>query len=473
MLLSISEFIGHFHPLIVHLPIGMLLIALLLQWLARKEKYKALQQAVPITLLCGAVTALGACITGYTLSTTDDYDKTLVTWHLWMGIGTTLVSFMLYAKEKNTQFVVNKKILSLGLLVLIMITGHLGGSLTHGSDYLTKPLADIFSGDSSFSNATIKPLPNVQEAFVYSDVIRPVLHTKCYGCHGPNKQKGGLRMDDSTKLMKGGKDGIVIEPGKADASEIMRRLMLPPEDDDHMPPKEKSQPSKNQIALLHWWIDNGADFNKKVKEFDQPENLKPILLALQKAPEIKNTVSYIPLTPVEKADNAVIEKLKQDSIVIIPVAQNSNYLSANFVTASLLSNEILQQLLKLKKQLVWLNLASTNINDSSLAAVAQLDNLTRLHLENTHITDNGLHTIQSLSNLQYLNLVDTKVTTQGVIQLKGLKKIQEIYLWQTNISSNDFALLQTTFPKTRIDTGGYIVPILESDTTEVKAKKEY
>src|SRR6478672_7999194 len=230
------ELIGHLHPALVHLPIGILLIGLLIQWLARKEKYSAMKAAVPLVLLCGAITALFSCLTGYILSTTDDYDKTLVTWHMWMGIGTALVSFMLYAKEKNPQVAINKKLLSIGLLVLVFVTGHLGGSLTHGSDYYTKPLADIFSHDT-FSTGAIKPIPNVQEALAYSDVVKPILLTKCYGCHGPNKQKGGLRMDDSTKLMKGGKDGIVIEPGKADASEMIKRLMLPVDNDDHMPPK--------------------------------------------------------------------------------------------------------------------------------------------------------------------------------------------------------------------------------------------
>src|SRR2546423_9719915 len=330
-----------------------------MQWLARKEKYSAMKTAIPVVLLCGAITALFSCITGYILSTTDDYDKTLVTLHMWMGIGTALVSFMLYAKEKNQQFAVNKKLLSLGLLILVFVTGHLGGSLTHGSDYYTKPLADIFSSDT-FSTATIKPIPNVQEALAYTDVVKPILQTKCYGCHGPNKQKGGLRMDDSIKLMKGGKDGVVIEPGKANGSEMIKRLTLPLDDDDHMPPKEKSQPSAEQIALIHWWIDNGANLSKRVEELSQPDKIKPALLALQKAPEIKHELTDVPAIPVEKANDSVLAKLKQDSVIDLPVAQSSNYLSANFVTDSSISNEDLQLLLQLKKQLIWLNLANTN-----------------------------------------------------------------------------------------------------------------
>jgi uncharacterized membrane protein len=472
MLLSVSELIGHLHPALVHLPIGILLLALLMQWLSRKEKYKAFKIALPVVLLCGAITALFSSITGYVLSTTDEYDKTLVTFHMWMGFATTLVSFMLYAKEKNPQFAINKKLLSIGLLVFVFVTGHLGGSLTHGSDYYTKPLANIFSHDT-FSTAAIKPIPNVQEAYAYTDVVKPILQTKCYSCHGPNKQKGGLRMDDSLRLMKGGKDGIVIEPGKADASEIIKRLLLPQDDDDHMPPKEKSQPTKEQIALIHWWIDNGADLAKKVKELKQPDTIKPALLALEKAPEVKHELTDVPITPVDKADNVVLEKLKQNGIVVLPVAQNTNYVYANFVTDSVVSDDVLKSLLQLKKQLIWLNLANTNASDSTLATVAQLSNLTRLHLENTFVTDKGLQQLKSLSNLQYLNLVGTKITSAGVMQLKSLSRLQQLYLYQTNINKNDFANIKTVFKKTYIDTGGYFVPTLATDTTEVKAKKEY
>src|SRR4051812_43748914 len=151
------ELLGHFHPVFVHLPIGILMTALLLQWLARKEKYKSLAAAVPVVLLAGTIGALVSCITGAMLYTTDKYDKSLVSWHMITAIALTFVALMLYAKTKNPQFPANKNLLSISLLVLIIITGHLGGSLTHGPDYLTKPFIHVYSGDSTVSSR-IKPL---------------------------------------------------------------------------------------------------------------------------------------------------------------------------------------------------------------------------------------------------------------------------------------------------------------------------
>ena len=126
-----------------------------------------------------------------------------------------------------------------------MITGHLGGSLTHGSDYLTKPLVNLFSGDTA--SLTIKPVPNVQEAQVYADVIKAHFANAMLLLSRCSKAKGGLRMDDSMRLMKGGKDGIVIEAGSAEKSELIKRLALSLSNDDHMPPKEKPQLTKARL----------------------------------------------------------------------------------------------------------------------------------------------------------------------------------------------------------------------------------
>lgn len=466
------ELFGHFHPVLVHLPIGILMTGLLLQWLARKEKYKSLETAVPIVLLVGTIGALISCITGAMLYTTDDYDKSLASWHMIMAIALTLVAFMAYAKTRNPQFPASSNVLSISLLVLIMITGHLGGSLTHGSDYLTKPLVNLFSGDSTGS-LTIKPVPNVQEAQVYADVVKPILQTRCYSCHGPNKQKGGLRMDDSMRLLKGGKDGIVIEAGSAEKSELIKRLALSLSNDDHMPPKEKPQLTKSQVALLHWWIDNGAVFDKKVKDIEQPAEVKQLLFALQSPQHKSEELSAIPDAAVDKADEKVITKLKDAGALVLPVAQTSNYLMVSFVTDTVVSADALQLMKQLSKQIIWLKLANTNISDAALQSVGQLTHLTRLDISNTNTTDAGVKQLTALSNLQYLNLVNTKVTDAGIAQIKGIKALRALYLYKTVVSQGGYSTLRKLLPKVMIDTGGYMVPTLPTDTAVVREKKTY
>jgi uncharacterized membrane protein/mono/diheme cytochrome c family protein len=472
VLLSVLEFFGHLHPLLVHLPIGILLAGILLHWLSGKEKYKPVRSAVPVILFWGVIAAATTCLTGWLLSLSDEYDKTILGWHQWMGISVAFFSLLLYVKIKNPNAPYNGKILTIGVFLLIFITGHLGGSLTHGSDYLTKPLADIFERDS-LPGIVIKPLTNVQEAAVYPDVVKPIFQTRCYACHGIRKQKGKLRMDDSLLLMKGGKDGKVIESGNADGSELIKRLLLPVDNEDHMPPKEKPQPTESQIELIRWWITQGANFDKKVRDISQSERITHLLSQLQKVEITEKMPLDLPAGTVEGADKSVMEKMKQRGIVVLPVAQNSNWLMVNLVTYKLVDRELMQWLLALRKQLVWLKLDDTNLSDTSMAEIGKLVNLRRLSLQKTKITDQGLYAIRSLANLQYLNLVGTGVTAKGILSLKNLQSLQSLYLYQTAVKKNEWPGLQNTFPKTRIDSGGYKIPELPTDTMLVKVKKEY
>src|SRR5579859_4357699 len=166
-LLTIPEFIAHFHPVLVHLPIGILLAALLLQWLSRKEKYSSLRPAVPVILLAGAISAIASCLTGYLLSRTGEYDPALVSWHMWLGIGVALLSIVLYVGEGRSSVSGGaEKVFGTALLALVFITGHLGGSLTHGADYLTGPLTG-HAGDAENGASEIPVIANVQEVPAY------------------------------------------------------------------------------------------------------------------------------------------------------------------------------------------------------------------------------------------------------------------------------------------------------------------
>jgi uncharacterized membrane protein len=470
--LAITEFFGHFHPLVVHLPIGILLMALLLNLLSRNPRYQAFKTVVPFILLCGMISAIVACISGYLLSISDDYNESIVSWHMWMGISVAVVSVLWYLQERNFRFVRSLKFLSGALFILIMITGHLGGVLTHGSDYLTEPLANIFSDDAS-GNSVFIPVADVQEAAIYPDLVQPLLQTKCYSCHGENKQKGGLRMDDTLSLMKGGEDGVVLSPRKAGESEMVRRILLPVDNDDHMPPREKGQLSESQISLLHWWIDNGADFKKKVKDFEQPEKMKSVLLSFQDVPRTDDTLTFVPEKPVAKADEEIFDKLNERGIMVLPVGKESNYISANFFTDTLVTDEDIELLLSLKKQLIWLKIGFTDLKDEQMSKIAQLTNLTRLSMEHTSVSDQGIGQLKACSQLKYLNIVGTPVTAKGVLALKDLPELRSVYVYQTGIAKADWPELSAALPGTKIDSGGYLVPTLETDTTEVKfVKKE-
>jgi uncharacterized membrane protein/mono/diheme cytochrome c family protein len=472
LILSIAEFIGHLHPVLVHLPIGILLLACLFLWQTRKDKHENLQGPINITLGLGMASAIASCITGYILSKVGDYDEDMIQWHQWMGISVAGVSMITFFFRRRPYLRKWQWVLATLLLLLIFITGHLGGSLTHGSDYLTRPLESSSQQEQESLQEAAAPIPNVQEALVYQDIIRPVFQAKCSRCHGPSRQKGKLRLDAPVWISKGGKDGPVILAGKSSESELIKRVLLPLGDEHHMAPKDRPQLTKNQVSLLRWWIDNGADYTKKAKDLPASPELKTILLSLENpTPDQAPGMDWVPDSPVQKADPQSLDRLKAMGVVVLPLAQNSNYLQANFVTADHPSDSTMNLLVAIKKQLVWLKLSHTPIGDSGLILLAQCDRLTRLQLDHTNITDRGLGFLRSMSGLQSLNLVGDKVTASGLRQLKDLKKLKFIYLYGTGVDQKDWHRLTEDFPGATLDSGGYSIPYLKEDTVIVKPPK--
>lgn len=462
-LLSIPDFIGRFHPVLVHLPIGILLLGCLFQLLTINRRFSALRDSIPFIYLLGGLGAVFSSVSGYLLSRSGDYDGDMVGIHQWLGISVSVVSlavYMLYRK-KVTEALLN--LIALGLIILITLTGHYGGSLTHGSDYLTSALNDEGKG-----KAAVPPVPNVQQALAYTHMIQPLLKNRCYSCHGADKQKGKLRLDTREFMLKGGEEGKAIVPGSTEESELIKRLLLPSSNEDHMPPKEKPQLTQEEIELLSWWVTEGADFSKKVAELKQSEKIKPVLQSFQAgAAKTAEALGDVPAEEVTKADAGLIAQLKQAGVVIIPVKGGSNYLSASFVTAKA-TPDILKLLAGLKKQLVWLNMAGTGLDDAGLKILSGLTEVVRINLSRTPVTDQGMVSLKALKHLQYLNLVGTKVTAAGLGQLKEHRQLNSIYLYQSAVNKNDMEQLKKLFPKVNLEFGGYIVPTLAKDTTEVK-----
>lgn len=465
LLISISEIIGRFHPVLVHLPIGFLLLALVLQWLSNKPKYMTIKPAVQVAYLLGFAGALFSCITGLCLASGGEYDESTLDLHKWVGISVAVVSLIGYLFQRFAVIKTAKTITAICLFVLVSVTGHLGGTLTHGEGYLTQS----FTQSANDTTALRKPIANVQEAVAYHDIIQPILQEKCTKCHGANKQKGKLRLDGQEWIVKGGKNGEVVQANNPGESELYQRLLLDMNDEHHMPPKGKPQLTEQELTLMHWWISNGYSFEKKVKDIEQKEIEKKALLALQSSGKEEKRQIKLPSAEVEPALQKDIAALQQKGVIVLPVAANSNYLSANFVSLQKIDDSIIALLQPLKKQLVWLKLRGAVLSNASLSTLSSLTNITRLNIEHSSISDSGLVFLKSLVQLQYLNLVATHISAKGVEQLKGLQQLKNIYLAQTLVAKNDWAVLQKQFPKTVFDSGGYKLPFLASDTVVIKA----
>lgn len=465
---KIINLVGHFHPILVHLPIGILLFAILMQLISRWGKFNQLSNALPFAYLLGTLCAVFSCLTGLTLANNSDYDADLVFKHQWLGISVALFSLTGYYFIKNNK-TVYLKWLSYLLLLLIIITGHLGGTLTHGAGYLTTGVSKEEDGIEK-SNKPI--ITNTQEALVYNDIIQPILKDKCYGCHSAIKQKGKLRLDEKEWILKGGEDGIIIHAGEAMNSVLYKNILLDPLDEKHMPPKGKPQITDQERMLLEWWINTGASFDKKVKELPQTNSIPNILFALQNNNVIKIEILSIPQKEIAPADEKAINGLRNKGVTIVNVALNSNYLNANFITLSHTSDTIHDLITDIKENLVWIKMPGMQFTDALIEAIAECSSLTKLSINNTNITDLQLYKLNSLNELQYLNLVNTKVTLAGLLKLTNLKKLSQLYLGQTSITADGLNKIKSVFPNVKVDFGNYQIEKLITDTQLVKAPEK-
>ena len=301
--------------------------------------------------------------------------------------------------------------------------------------------------------------------------IQPILEKSCLECHGPEKQKGKLRLDSQAALSLGGKDGAVLVPGKADKSDLFRRITLPAGNDDVMPNKGDLL-TKAQTDLIRDWINQGAAWPaglviaSAVKPGEKVESTaaSPTESTSLPAPTL---AEYKPSAAERKA----IGQLEAMGLAVNPIAVNMNWRALNL---SLQGSQDLGKAMPLLKDvlgLVDLNLGGTKIKDADLANIKGLINLNRLHLENTPVTDAGLTNLKGLTKLNYLNLYGTQVTDAGLAQLKGLTNLQQLYLWQTKTTSAGVADLKKTLPGVDISTGFEFKETAKADETK-DAKKE-
>jgi mono/diheme cytochrome c family protein len=437
--------IAHLHPLLVHLPIGILLLALLFQRMADTERFQSLRPVLPWLFTSGAVASVLSCISGWLLASSGDYDPDTLFWHRWLGI--------LTASCAVGCAVFPLKSLSAVTALALVCAGHHGGALTHGSDFLTlKPAEE-----------TKRPADPGQ-ADIYRDVVSVILNEKCISCHGSGKQKGGLRLDNHADILRGGDSGTAVQPGQPEKSELIRRCQLPEGHEEHMPPKGKPALTSAELEILQWWIGQGTPVNLSVQAASPAPPIRKLVeqwcsSGIEKMPEI----SEIPDGNPPAASPALVLRLIRAGVSVTPVSSSSSWLRASLVNLPQPADSVMAMLTELSPQLLMLDLGKCRISESSLTMLSYFTQLTRLSLAGTNVTDNDLSSLTAMNKLRVLNLSATTVTAAGLRVLTSLRNLRTVYLDRTGISPADWP----SMPGVRFDSGGYRLPVLPSDTTRL------
>ena len=411
------RFLGRFHPVLVHLPIGMLLLLPILE-IAGTSRTVFRETAGFVLNLTVAVCAITLAL-GILLAYGDGVTGPTVTRHMWGGI-VLLVELLLCVAARAAGNCGKAQRVYPALLAVALITlawtAHQGGSLTYGSDYLTRymptPMNRLFppaASDAAYAGS------------VYVRAIHPIFDAKCVACHGGGKEQSGLRLDFYDLLIKGGKDGAVIVAGSPNRSPLLDRVTLSPADRHFMPAEGKTPLTSGEIATIRAWVVAGAS--------PTATSVPGITLAVeevwQPVPDYSSLMKEIYAMQTAGGAKLVAVSAKASDGLILRTVD----VAPKFDDAQLARFE------RFAPFIVEAELGRTAVTDACFDTLSKFTSLRALHLEDTAVTGQALTKLSSLSQLSYLNLSGTRIANDALGPLKKMPNLRHIYLFNTAAES--------------------------------------
>ncbi|GDX46159.1 hypothetical protein LBMAG24_14870 [Bacteroidota bacterium] len=448
---------GVLHPLVIHFPIALLLLAFFLEVYglsATGKKYKA---SIPLITFLGGIGAVFSALSGYFLMNQGDYEDSSVELHRNWGIALAIGSALLIGLYRFPPKIPHIHLLGQGALsILVLVTGHLGGNLTHGEDFLSFDKPKKESKQIAFNQNTL----------VYADIIAPIFEEKCVACHGKTKQKGKLKLDQIENVLKGGKNGFYHGSEEGKMALMSHRMRLPLSDKQHMPPKGKTQLTEKEIVIIEKWLSLGASPKLLLKDLQLTEEF---VSASNEEKNMAKTVDWPSVPDLAAVSETMLTPLRDRGMVVLPLASGHPLLQINCQSLSDFSDKDGELFKGLEKNIASIRLSGTKISDKSLKWISGLPNLSKLYLDNTLITDEGIALLKNTTELRYLNLVGTSITEKGLRTLSSLPLLKSVYLYQSEVKIEDMAEIQQRMPKVYFDLGGYKIDTLTMEiTTEEK-----
>ena len=431
-----AQFIGRFHPLTVHFPLALLLLVPILEVAGRDARFSYLRLSTGFVLGLATLSATLAAVLGWSLARSGGYSGPLLKQHMWGGILLAAVCWLCWLLRTREQGSGLGSMYALALAIgigLVAWTGYRGGQLSLGQDHLTEHMPVRLRRVIGLPDSGLASLSSPGTNTFYGARIQPIFAARCVTCHGPEKHKGNLRLDNYRGLMRGGKDGPVVRAGNIQDSDLFRRITLPAGHYDFMPKEGKRPLSSDQVKLIELWIDAGASGSLMVDAIkDAPGGSASSLVAAE--------VTF------EEIEPAAVTKLRSGSAPSVAQLQKRfpNTLeyesrgSANLhLNASLLGSKFgdkdLAALAPLAEHITMADFSRTSITDHSVPVIAAMKQLRVLRLTHTGITDATLEGLGSLVQLESLNVFDTRITPAALSSIAKLPKLGHCYVGQTSI----------------------------------------
>lgn len=263
-------FLGRFHVLFLHIPIGIIVAILVLEVLARREKFRHLEAGSALLWNAAAISAIVTVVLGYMHFAEGGFSGASGNQHRLFGTALAAI-ITVVALLRSSRFAPNYAPVYLPAAILMVllasITGHYGGNLTHGSTFLVEYAPQPIRAIAGLGPRRA-PVENLADADPYHDVVAPMLDQRCANCHNEDKRQGELNLTSFDAIMRGGETGSVVVSGRPQVSELLRRITLPHDDEAFMPAEGNTPLTDAQVSIIEWWIAAGLPIDTTIGSLD-------------------------------------------------------------------------------------------------------------------------------------------------------------------------------------------------------------
>jgi len=441
------EFLGSFHPVILHLPIGLWFGLLLLLFADCITKKHSLRNYLFVGACITFFTGVIAFITGANLYLAGSYSRETLVPHMYGALFflAGALAFCVLVKRGAGNFVL--WLTALASMALLGFAGHVGGVITHGDPMEKAPWIVLKQQNEEQALKLAARKASASDPLVFDHVVMPILENKCINCHGTSRAKGKLRMDSFEALVQGGSNGPSLVPGNIKESLMLERVHLPLHIKEHMPPKDKEQLTPEELAFLEWWVASAADPKLKVSKATFPEEIKPLIAsftgdspdAIQRRQERamkaalferhQKIAAQFPGTLTQAVQGESRFELHSASMYDIDEAALRELIKpiVNYIVRVDWYNRRMEaewvDLLKHCSNLEVLNLRQSEISEEQLIAlIEQNPKLHSLNFYGVGISDTIIPTIKpriARGQLAKVNLTETQLSPEGLQELQA------------------------------------------------------
>ncbi|WP_341224940.1 c-type cytochrome domain-containing protein [uncultured Arcticibacterium sp.] len=446
--------LGRLHPIILHFPVTLIFLIGVAEILKLFGISYVPERVLFFVYLLLLASTFASIISGYFLFASGEYSGYLLDQHFNGALVTGFLVFMSFA-----LFCLKWKLRRYSLLYVFIIvlangaalyTGHQGGNLTHGQNFLTEYLPLIGSEVEMESKVD-------SNQYLYEDIVQPILEAKCVGCHSTLRAKGNFSVSSFEDLFKEGKSGKVgLKHYLPDESELYLRVIMPDTVPDRMPPAGKTPLDEKEIAILKYWIANGAKMKQGLADSTTADSTKVEmqLLVNQLEPALKRYRFNVHKSKLNAEKLAAeLEYLATDMEVVIKrdeEAEGEMYTLSNTFPPAPFDGEKLAQLKPYLDVFTKVSLVSSQIDDADLYIIAQMSNLKELYLQKTKLKGSGFIHLSQLENLKVLNVSFTKVDDKALLDLVKFPALKEVYTYSTETTKDVIIALQKYKPTLQI-----------------------